>query len=647
MEENKDQQNDKAPSRIDKLKEAIYSRNTEFPNTFSLDLRKHNTAPKEEWEGVKEENPSEDTSTDKSGTVLRFFLIASLIFFIGAFSYAALVYFKGSNVISPSNIGIEVIGPISAPAGEPVSFDVAVTNKNEVPIILADLLVEYPKGTKKATDGSTDLPRERIPVGTIQSGETIRKTISAVFFGEEGERPKISTSLEYRLETSNSVFTKDGGYEFLIGSSPVAIEVSVLGRISVGQELPIEVTVTSNSKEVIKDVILTADLPFGYELRSANPATISGKNVWSLGDMAPQSKKKITLKGSITGGQSGDKYFIFSIGGRSKDDPSSIASLISRVEKGVVVEKPFVSTQIALNSHAGSDTYVAKSGKSVPVKIDWKNNLSVPVIDAVVEAKVLGPMVDKKSLNSNEGFYRASENLIRWTKFESKTLEVLEPGAEGVLNFDFLTYSPYVAEGALKKNQEVDVQITVKGKRLSENNVPEELITTTTRKIKLEADSRVVAQIVQSIGPFQNAGTIPAHVEKLNQYTVTWTVTNTLNDIDGARVTATLPSYIDWTGRTSPGTEKISYDKDSRQVVWDLGKVYANGGEGSLRQVSFQIAFTPSLSQVGLAPDLLSVSTLSAKDTFTETNIINTFKVLTTILQADPQYDFGEDKILE
>jgi hypothetical protein len=127
-----------------------------------------------------------------------------------------------------------------------------------------------------------------------------------------------------------------------------------------------------------------------------------------------------------------------------------------------------------------------------------------------------------------------------------------------------------------------------------------------------------------------------------------WAVTNGSNDVNNAQVVATLPSYIDWLGVTSPSTERISFDSTSRQITWNIGSVPAGAGfSSSKREAYFQIGFTPSLTQVGGTQTLLSASALSGLDTFTSTSLADTAQNLTTRIFNDPAFSTGQDNVVQ
>lgn len=633
-------------SKIEKLKKALYSRNTELPNAFYLDLRKHDDIEaKKNWE--EEDSSSEIPKKGGMNKISVYLLMTAFVFFIVSLGIALFIYIKGTNIVSPSNININIIGPVTISAGEEVDLDFSIANNNDSNLELADLIVEYPKGTRTADEKRGELLRERIPVGDISSDEIIHKTIKAIFFDEEGGRPKIKYSLEYRLQGSENVFNLDGEYEMTIGSSPVSLKVQMLKEINSNQDLEIKAIVSSNSTEVVKNILLVAELPFGFEVKSASPEFIKDKTVWNLGDLEPNGERQIKLVVRVVGVENEERFVKFSIGGQSIEDDTSIDNPFVKLSTSVQIKKPFLAVDLFVDGGIEGN-FAVKPGETVLSRISWQNNLDTPIVDAEVTAQIKSNLLNKKDVTVDGGFYRSSLDTITWTKFESDGLALLSPGDTGSLNFRYALFDAFSAEAKKLKNQDILVDITIKGKRLSENNVPEEIISTLSKRIKVETDAKFSSSIGYSQGPFKNTGPYPAVVDKKSEFTVVWNITNSLNDVDNGKITAVLPPYVNWLGKISPTSEKVVYDNNSRTITWELGKVLSGGGlNGSLRQVAFQIDYTPSISQLNAAPILVNLARFSARDTFTNTTISLESKSLTTALTGDPIYHFGDEKVRE
>ena len=193
------------------------------------------------------------------------------------------------------------------------------------------------------------------------------------------------------------------------------------------------------------------------------------------------------------------------------------------------------------------------------------------------------------------------------------------------------------------KNPQIVLEVRAHAKRTSDANVPEEVSSFATRKIKIETDLRLSARGLYYSGPFKNKGPLPPRVEQETTYTVVWTARNASNSVSGASVRTTLPVYIKWLGVTSPQGEDISYDTQNSEVVWNIGRMPAGG----TREAAFQISFLPSLSHVGQYPDLVQENILSGSDDFTKTPVGSKQPAIRTVLRSDPKFVQGEGAVVQ
>jgi hypothetical protein len=156
------------------------------------------------------------------------------------------------------------------------------------------------------------------------------------------------------------------------------------------------------------------------------------------------------------------------------------------------------------------------------------------------------------------------------------------------------------------------------------------------------------AKSLHYIGPFQNSGPIPPKAEQETTYTITWTVTNPLNNLSGARASVVLPPYIKWLGAVSPDRENVSYDSGTGVVIWNIGNISAGAGTiSSAREVSFQVSLLPSVNQIGTAVGLTGEAQLIARDNFTLTNVSDSFPMVTTNLSSDPYFKLDGEKVMQ
>lgn len=637
-------------SKIENLRNILYSRKVKIKPNFVLDLNKHNPEVGDDWQKDTENSSKANTveANDVASTNFskKIFFLA-FVFFIVSLCIAGYVYLKGGNIISASNIKIDVVGPTTAKAGEETVLDVSITNNNDTTLEIADLVLEYPPGTRSATDAVTLMTHDRVAFDNIAPHTTVRRTIKSILYGEEGSTAHIDMTLEYRVSTAMSVFTKDSSYEVQIGSSPLTLSVEGLKEVNANQEYSLNIKVVSNSEAVVKDVVLTADLPFGYDVSSYNPRPEPDTTSWNLGDIESKGERNIVIKGKMYGDHNEDRYFKINVGTKDPKISNQISGVISSITQQVTIREPFVGVALTFDrNNTDTTNYIAKSGSTINGVINLVNNLDVPIYDVVVEAKASGAILLDDSEKAPAGFYDSNTGVIRWNKLYDKDLSNILPGNNTDQVFSISTMKSAVSDTAKLNNPTFVVDITVRAKRRLESGVPEDIVSTIRKTIKVETDAYFTSQITHNTGPIENEGSLPPKVGKNTDYTVTWAVTNTFNPISGAKVTAVLPDYVSWKDVVVGQGEKVMFNPESREVAWDLGGVNAqSGGKPSLRRVSFQIGFIPSQSQVQSVPTLVNVANFSAHDTFTGTDISGQNQVLTTELPTDPLYVYSDSQV--
>jgi len=192
----------------------------------------------------------------------------------------------------------------------------------------------------------------------------------------------------------------------------------------------------------------------------------------------------------------------------------------------------------------------------------WRsNNLPTKVTDAEIIVRLGGTVLNKSSVSVDRGFYQSFDNTIVWDKSKKPELADIAPGASGRVGFSFSPHDFSVIMSSAFRNPEISMEVGVRGKRLSNDGVLEEISSIISRKVKLSSDLMLTSRILHFTGPFQNTGPIPPKVGEETVYTITWTVTNTSNNISKAKVTALLPSYVRWVNAVYPGDEKMAGPK--------------------------------------------------------------------------------------
>ncbi len=571
--------------------------------------------------------------------LLRWVATLSVVFFIGAVGFF-LYYFlagAGSSATSSANIDIAVSGPTRVSGGEVTQMQITVTNRNPVALDLVDLVITYPSGTRSPVDFSSDFTTQRISLGTIEPGGQRQGTVSAVFAGNTNNSVDVKIDLEYRLHGSSALFVAHSDYSTTLSSSPVSLSVNGKTEAISGQPLEFTVTVSSNTSQPVKDVLLSAHYPFGFSFSSANP-TPKSSGVWELGDLSPGQQRTITIRGSLAGESGDERTFQFTTGTRATPQDTTISTPLSSNTFKTTISQPFLGLTLATND--STDPIITLSpGTPVKVSLQWQNNLDTTITDAVLVARLSGVQIDGTQVHSTDGFFRSTDDTVLWDKTTTNgALATLAPGAHGTVSFTFVMPTSDQLQNI--RNPSLAISVSAAGNRVSETGVPQSLQSTVSQKLALASDLQIATQGLYYANPFGVQGPMPPKAGTETDYAVVFTVTNTTNPITNGKLTIQLPPYVRWTGVYAPKSENISFNQQQSTLTWDMGTIDANTGLNGTapRRAEVSIGFTPSTSQIGQEPSLAQNISFTGTDATTGSTISRAVPDVTTNIVGDPGF---------
>lgn len=639
-------------SRIEELKKSLYSRTAaDVRKKRRLHFRPKEFDIKTNWQGTESE-PVEEVVLNKhyEDNSMSFFtklLIGSSIFFVGAIALGAYLLLNGSNLVSANNVDIIVSGPVSVSGGDSIPFNIQVENKNNVKLESVDLVIDFPSGTANPNDVSKELKTFRQTIKDIEPGGIDQEVVTAAFFGEENSKKEINIKVEYHVKGSNAIFYKEKAYEVILNSSPVSLTATSFTEVKSGQEFDLSVVVSSNSNDILKNLVLKGAYPAGFSFISSNMKPVGNNATWKIGDLPPKSKKTIVIKGKLVGQDDEERVFRFFAGAADPKNDKTIGTQYIASTNNVTIKKPFITVQVALGGDSQNVEYNGQFDKSIQAEVTWFNNLPTTINDAEIHVKLSGSAYDKVSVAPDQGFYNSANREIVWNRVTTRELDSIAAGGSGRVTFS-ITPRDLSTPGRPIQNPDISLDVSVLGNRISESNVPEEITSSANRHVKVASNIGLSGQIVRSIGPFTNTGPIPPRAEQQTTYTVVWTVYNTSSNVSNTRVTSTLPPYVKWMDKISPTTEDISYNSVNGQITWNVGNVSAYTGSGSRKkEASFQINLQPSVTQVGQTLTLVNEAVLKAIDEFTGAELQSSQSLLNTRFSSDPTFKNDDERVTE
>lgn len=627
-------------SKVDELSESLYSR------TRTQDVIDHRSTLREEegtsvnqgWDtpSIDEMVMKERRKTEQHSTLKKVFFVA-VLFFVCAMGVAGYIFFKGGNYVSSKNVDITVSGPTSVNAGETIELGVQVENKNNADLKEATLYIQYPEGTRDPEDSTLPLTRDRQVLGEIKAGRDAAYHMRAILFGEKGETKQIKLTVEYKVTGSNATFSKEKVYDIGIGNTPVSLDAELPQLVTSGETFETKLTILANSSEILKNVIIKAEYPYGYTfVDSAPTAQTNNKNVWVVGDLAPGDKKTITIRGQLSGQDEEERTFRFYAGVANNEDVNVFDTPLAFITETVPIKKPNISLNLQINS-GNSESAVAPAGQNISATLEYRNNMPTNLQNIRIVARLSGSALDRNKVVSQGGFYDSNTNTITWDYNNTPSLSTLAPGDRGYLSFNFSS----LPEVSSLKNQQITIEASITG---TPSGSFSPLTIKDSQSVKIASEVNLTARSLYTRGPFKNTGPIPPHAEEETTYTIVFDVRNTQNDINNAKVTAQLGSNVKWLGKTSPNSENISYDEIHKTLTWDLGTLVSGSGFDAVgREAAVQISITPSLGQVNSAPILVTNIKFTGVDSFTSAAISTSAEAVTTRTVSDPSFIQGNE----
>lgn len=571
----------------------------------------------------------------KKFTPLVAFFMFSFIFMLGAIYAAYSKFYVDDRSVSADKIDLAISGPVTVRGGEPVEFQLQLTNMNPVPIEKASLEVIYPEGTRIASSIIEKIPRISKYVGDLDKNAMVKEIYRAAFLGEVGTEKVIQIVFQFRVSGSTAVFTKKLEHRVLLNSTPISVVVTVPNEANSSQEIESVIKVTNNTTEEVKDILLLVGYPPGFVYSDATPKPEKGNRLWKLGDLKAGAERKITISGAIEGEDGESKAFRVTAGVNLDPDGQKILVPYSEQIAALSINRSQIGLAIAVNG-SNEKTVNIQSGNETNVEVSWVNNTPERIMDAEISVNISGNGLDKKTVSVDEGFYNSSNDMIVLTKRELPALASLEPGASGILKFKFL---PINLDTVTVTNPSISVDVLATGRRVNDarNSLP--LTAEVSRNLKVVSTANLSTTVAYSEGLITNYGPIPPRVGEETSYTITFNVVNRGSDIKSVKVKTTLPPYVKWGSVTLPASENIAYDEKSGQVVWSAGTIKAGSPGAEGRSVSFKVVFKPSLSQLGAIPALTGQIDLSAQDSFTGSALSDKAQPLPAKVNNETQFE--------
>jgi hypothetical protein len=98
----------------------------------------------------------------------------------------------------------------------------------------------------------------------------------------------------------------------------------------------------SNASSPLRDILVSAAYPNGFDFKSSDPAPIYGENVWKIDELLPDNSFEITLRGELQGFADQNVRINFSVGQPSQTNQYVVGSVLTKTFADFTIESPFI-----------------------------------------------------------------------------------------------------------------------------------------------------------------------------------------------------------------------------------------------------------------------------------------------------------------
>lgn len=557
----------------------------------------------------------------------RFWWLVSLFVICSmAAVYFGVTYFLNNSVKVPvaNKLEFRIDGPDSTPKGSLKTWNLILENKNSVAIkdIAMDIKYDLEFKPSKIYGDSEKINNNdtQVFISKLEVGQKKIVNIDGKLNSEVDINSKMSAIVKYyvdgientkqspQYQNSNEKLTR-------VEKSLIRLDISSDARVPVESEQEIKIDFTNQSGKTLSNLRLKMTYPevgtnFVY---LSSDFLLPGKSKQTQPSVGDHTWNII----SLDNGQSGNVTIRARVKGKPQDQLTLKAELIqnddnqilNKTQKDIII----VDQPVSIRPMIVTDEYI-KPEQTYTYRVAVKNNYNSDLRNV----KVIANFVDNAELIEKEGFQADTFSpLLDKNKKELvysgaglPQLQLLGPKAEVIIEFTFKTkaLSSFTNSSYSQDNFFIQPKVNVTG----ENFAPQ----VETGEIKRAKGGPIIKQSFELIKDGNK-----------QMVRVTWDIKNSFSNLKDVtvRTRTALSNNSAWnqTSVTPPSqSTKISYNKDSGEIIWKAGDVKAyTGNNGQEVKVTFTITNdTDSKFNFVDTPTYTAIDTLNEGYEFNQLN---------------------------
>ncbi|MDD5146409.1 MAG: hypothetical protein PHN39_01535 [Candidatus Pacebacteria bacterium] len=536
----------------------------------------------------------------------RFLIIVLLLVIIVA--AAAGFWFWQNGSWSKEKLKLEIVGPGSAKAGDELTYLVRYKNNGTVRLESMEFIFDFPQNSVPSDGESSRVIRQ---LDDLYPGEERTIELKARIFGKEKENLEAHARISFQPKNLKSKYDTETSLSTQIESVPITFEFDLPSKIEQGENFNFTLNYFSNVDFPLENLRVQVEYPDNFQFISAQPQALDKKE-WKIPTLSQAEGGRISITGKLNEKPGVQKTF------RAKLGVIKDGELIILKETAQALE--IASANIFISQLInGSPNYAANAGDYLHYEIFFKNIGKKSIEKEAIVVKLEGDLFDLTTFKSSNGSKGEGDDVAIWHWKDVPDLRLLNPGEEGKIEFWIKVKD---SAGQRNTNPVLVTRVTLSG--------VEKLF-----EAKVNSDIEIMQKVYYKEDVFGNTGPVPLEPSTSTTFTVVWQIKNSWNDLTNAKVKSRLPNYVSLTGKIFPETSnRLTFDSNSREIMWNVGDVNAFQGQDSTSTLAFQIEVTPQDSQDLSSLLLIEDASFFGQDKTTN-DIIETKAKAKTVNQLD------------
>jgi len=566
----------------------------------------------------------------------KHFWVGGIVLFLIVAGVMVSVYLYAQSSFDQNWVALTISGPDGVASGEAVIYRVNCKNSTKIDLNDVQLVLNWPE------DSIPDSGQliEQISIGTLAAGQEKVIEFGGKIIGLKNSQKQLLAKLSYQPVKTSARFENVSTFGSRIISVPLVLTFDMPQRVSNGQQITVSLKYLNDSEFSFDNLFVKVEYPDGFKVSSSYPQP--QENVWEIGKLDSKQEGKILITGTIEGERRDAKLFHGYLGVIKDKGFIAYADAV----KSAQISLPVLSLEQTVN---GVSEYTANSGEDLKYSIKYQNNSTLSIPSVKIVLKFNTEALDFTTLQLGErGSFESAGNSITWDQTNTPELAAVGAGYQGELKFSVKLKDAMPVKAYGDKNFVIYDVVNSGSVNIPLALLDQQVQDTAELTIKVNSKLGLDARGYYQDAFLPNDGPIPPKVGETTSYTIYWCVTNPSNNVEGVRVEAILPSYVEWLNKFKPASTNFQYDNLNRRVVWDIGTLPAATGVLSpAKYVAFQVGLTPSAPQINQVANLINQSLITGKDSFTGVDLRTTDAQIGSDLPDDSTITWDKGRVTQ